>query len=87
MNGVICNMQRPTKDSRTLWDNVKSKHARIGILENITQNDRSCTSLSNFLRNKDRMRVGSNSDASFGSSSSDESSRKNSIHTTYEYGI
>ena len=72
------NMQRPTEDSRTMWDDMKSKPAQTGILENIcTHNNGSLTSLSNFLRDTDRMSVGCNSDASLGSSSSNKSSRKN----------
>ena len=78
MKGAMCNIQRPTKDSTTLWDDVKCKPARIAILENIpTHNEGPFTSLSTFLRDKDRMRVSSNSDASMDSSSSDESSNNN----------
>ena len=53
MKGAMCNIQRPMKDSRTLWDDVKCKPARIAILENIpTHKEGPFTSLSTFLRDK-----------------------------------
>ena len=35
MKGAMCNIQGPTKDSTTLWDDVKCKPARIASLENM----------------------------------------------------
>ena len=44
MKGAICNIERATKDSTTLWDDVKCKLTRIAILENMpTHNERPFT--------------------------------------------
>ena len=69
VKGAMCTMQRPTKDSWILWDDVKGKLARIATLRNMPpHNGGSVTSISNFLRDKDKMRVSNNSDASLDSS-------------------
>ena len=86
MKGAMCEVEVPARDRRTLWDDVQCKLAPISGIENIPMHkDGPFTSLSNFIREKEKRREGSDSEASLDSSSSEESSTNNNDMNCKEF--